>query len=87
MVWEFGSKKSVALTRRISSSKEKTRAPAEFGSEDPRPSAKPRVGGQGLKNYSSESQLLHNVVIAMQRQCTRRKVTPEGAAATDPILG
>ena len=40
-----------------------------------------------LKNYSSESQLLHNVVIAMQRQCARREVAPEGATATDPILG
>ena len=40
-----------------------------------------------LKNYSSESQLLHNVVIAVQRQCARREAAPEGATATDPILG
>ena len=40
-----------------------------------------------LKNYSSKSQLLHNIVIAMQRQCTHCEVAAEGATATDPILG
>ena len=40
-----------------------------------------------LKNYSSESQLLHNVVIEMQRQCAHHEAAPEGATATDLILG